>query len=37
MDPEDLNKPKDHGFIDGGGELLTEQVGKNIQQPVPSA
>jgi hypothetical protein len=30
MDPEDLNKPKDHGFIDGGGELLTEQVGKSI-------
>jgi len=30
MTAEEANKPKDHGFLDGGSDLLTEQVGKHV-------
>ena len=33
MDAEEANKPKDHGFLEGDVDLLTEPVGKQIQQP----
>jgi hypothetical protein len=31
MDPEDLNKPKDYGFLEGRASLVNEQVAKPVR------